>query len=515
MAPRTTSRLLLIALLGALGYGLYLRTLVLAEPFVHGHLGTGACHIANFVRNSLRYGLVETKFSKVDNLGPTDPAHFRYAVNHPPLTPLLYVPLALVSGQREWGFRLTALAFVLVGWWALFVAARRLRGVGFATLVVALGSGVAMAAFYDVHVDVQGPDVTAFALLAFLGYLQWSADGRRQSLVGFLIGLLLAMLTGWPAYYLAFAIVFDLVVFRPRAGALKLAAYLGLGTATMIVLYMAYVGMLKNNDPGAGLSVLENASKFRSPLMLGKLLEDPDNRARFDYFISQTFARVKQLYTLPGLAFAGIGLISILVRGLRRRWLLADRAFLMLLWFGGLHPAIFLVGAIIHDYWWKYLVPAFVWSAAEGILLLARWLGRTRALWRAVACAACVAAVLVSSWPTLQAFYAEDTRSAWVMGIEAKRRTDFAEVVLCGDIPAVPVLRYYVDRYLEIRVNDVASLAAALKRFGTSAALWIGSESQVSKGLKPLADYLRAHYQYETVEGNLLVDLRQPRRLNR
>jgi hypothetical protein len=514
---------LLLLLCTALGYGIYQRTRILDAPFVHGHLGTGASHIANFVRNSLRYGLVATKFSKVDNLGPASPDQFRYAVNHPPLTPLLYLPLAMLSGQREWGFRVTALAFAVAGWAALFALARKLRGNEMALLVLALGSCVAMACFYDGQVDVQGPDVTAFSLLALLTYVGWLETGARARLWRLAAFLILAMLTGWPAYYLAFALVVDLIVFRDGARPIRLALGITIGVLAMVTLYVVYIGLLKNQDAASGLSLLDNAQKFRSPLMLPKLLEDPENAQLFNFYLHDTLSKVLDLYTLPGLLLAAVGLGRLLARGLARRWGRADRVLVILLWFGGLHVAIFWIGAIIHDYWWKYLVPAFAWSAAEGALALATFVARKRDALRAACEAVLVAAVAAAAVPVLNRFYESQATSVWILGREASKRTRFDEVVLCDQPPSLPVLRYYVDRHLEVRVRNRASLERARQEFGSRVALWVCPESLLAreaKGpgkaeiaeLRGFAEWLQAHYVWETVEeGHLIVDLRKPK----
>jgi 4-amino-4-deoxy-L-arabinose transferase-like glycosyltransferase len=516
--------LLLLLLCGALAFGLHQRTRELDAPFVHGHLGTGASHIANFVRNSLRYGLIATKFSKVDNLGPVTPEQFRYAVNHPPLTPLLYIPLALLSGQKEWGFRVTALAFAALSWAALFRLARRLRGNEMAILLLALGSCLAMAAFYDGQIDVQGPDVTAFSMLALLCYAGWLEDGSRARLWRLGAFLVLAMLTGWPAYYLAFALVVDLLVFRDGARPIALALGITAGVLVMIGLYVVYIGLLKNQDAASGLSVLDNAQKFRSPLMLPKLLENPENARLFRFYLHDTPARVFDLYGLPGSLLAAVGLGRLLYRGVRRSWTRADRVLIILLWFGGLHVAIFWIGAIIHDYWWKYLVPAFAWSAADGALLLASFVAGQRAALRSACELLLVGAVALTAIPVLDRFYGSDqATSAWILGREARARTRFDEVVLCPQPPSLPVLRYYVDRYLEVRIKNETDLAKARHEFGSRVALWVcprslltregkGPDKQEVEELRRFADWLQAHYAWETVQDDhLIVDLRKPR----
>src|SRR5262249_15020787 len=123
-----------------------------------------------------------------------------------------------------------------------------------------------------------------------------------------------------------------------------------------------------------------------------------------------------------------------------------------------------------------------------------------------------VGAVALSATPVLERFYAEQATSAWILGREAKLRTRFEDVVLCAQPPSLPVLRYYTDRLVEVRVESEADLDAARRQFGSRVALWVCPKNLAAKSLKPFVDWLQSRYEWETVEeGHLIVDLRKPK----
>ncbi|MEW6742617.1 MAG: glycosyltransferase family 39 protein [Planctomycetota bacterium] len=514
-------RVLTIAVIAALLWGLYWRTCLFPERFVHGHLGSGGSHIATFVRNLYRYGPLTTKLGSVEDQGKTAPEDFHYAHNHPPLKNLFYAPGWAVAPGREWTFRATALVFALVAWITLFVLARESLGQRAALALVGLGAILPMGSYYDGQVDTQGPDILALSVLMLFVYVRWLARPRVSLWAILLTLLLLGSASEWPIYYMAAAIALDLLLFREGRHPVRAAVSLACLAVAAFTLYVAYVATLQGSSNLLdGLARLLHGASGRSTLSLPEAIQraGPNGPRLFLQYLNLTTKSVLALFSITALALTLLAAGELVVKAAHRRLALADRIFLMLFVFGSLHVVLFAGGAVVHDYWWKYLLPAVAWGSARSLLytvprlidLLARNKSeRCRTTLRTAFTIALLASIIIPSARHTVAIFQVADWSPYERGTVVAQETGFDDVILGPDPRADPVLLFYMDRLFVPRVRKPKELADALATHGSRAALFIVHRGELENpGLAPLLSWLDKSYPYFERSGHRFYRLR-------
>jgi hypothetical protein len=205
-----------LAVLVTIAGGLY----GIAAPLGFGHHGYHAGQHGSNARDLLRHGV----FFAHTEVGQRRPPASSYSFHHPILChQYLAVPL-LVAGDREWVLRSVPFAFTLAIVLAVFLLGRRLwghLGGGVAALVVAL---LPLTLAFNHLVDHEQPGIL-YTLLGVGGLAIYltptsaatagpasagsaaSPPPRRRWLLLSIAGFLLAGLTDWPPYIIAFLAV--------------------------------------------------------------------------------------------------------------------------------------------------------------------------------------------------------------------------------------------------------------------------------------------------------------------
>ncbi len=218
--------------LGYLAYALW----GLAAPFAWGHYGYHGGFHGSAARNLVRHG----DFTPTPWAGQSAPPKEARYLHHPILCPQYLVPVQAVLGDSEWTIRLVPVLFTLGLVFAVAWVGRRFwgpwTGVLAALVFVLLPHNMVFCQLYD-H-ETPGNLYTLLGVAGLLGFLR----GFRWPWAVLCLGaFLLAGLTDWPPYFIAFAALWvgtgalvtqTLIPQRPERVLVWLGAVAVLGAAT-------------------------------------------------------------------------------------------------------------------------------------------------------------------------------------------------------------------------------------------------------------------------------------------
>ena len=374
--------------------------------------------------------------------------------SHPPMVPLLIVPLYALFGVGEWQTRLpTALATVaavLVMYLLLnCFSTRRI-----ALIAAALFAATPMLLYYGGFPEVVGTQLVLFILLSLMAYLHFLRKPGASTFVLWLTAFSLAGLTDWPAFIFVPVLLCHFLVTQPRRHWPWIFAFC-LAASTLFAMLYVYIALATNApwdwmaEPLRNRTAIDGTTPFTLTQWLATTLEF--NLAR---------------HTLPIILLACGWLIAC---GWRRHHPQpgVTIARLLLAW-GVLHVLIGRQGVYIHDWWWSPLTPGLVIAAA---LLLDALVGllEQSVLSRAANPTAAVLILLFALWTTLRSLielgpfqkHGPFTTIEFGQAIQtaAPNPRDIALLVHSG---AVPQLWFYGDRPLRLDVWTIEDLQRRL-----------------------------------------------------
>ncbi len=300
----------------------------ITKPFYGYHDWNGITY-GQIARNNVRYGLIKTRLGQVENLTPTTPSNFRYDTHYPPLfTLLLSIPVVLF-GPHEWSIRLLPIIINLLNLYLIF----RLGSLLFFPQIGALASILVLFTpifTYFGKNPVHEPLTFSFILLNTILLYQAVTKPKEPKYISYLLtSSLLALFSGWPAYYHLplLAIYGFLKTDKKLLLSLLLFPFLGL------FIHLLHIRLLTGSFTGGGLVeiILYRLSVTRTNLSDAYTL--PQFISRFTLFS-------RNMFTIPLLITSLLGFLT----------LKKNRFYLILLATGILHSVVFSNIGYIHDY---------------------------------------------------------------------------------------------------------------------------------------------------------------------
>jgi len=323
-----------------------------AELFLAGHQGYNGAIRSGIARHYVEHGLRGTGGKPIKNTFPvTDLRNATVHWHHPPLANILVAGSFAVLGESEAAARAVPIAASLASFWLLYLLVRRRYGPAAAIAASLVFALLPMQVEYGKMVNYE-PLVTCFSLLAFFG-LDSVRRGNR-SWAGYLAlaaGICFACACDWPAYLFAGAIGVEAVARTPRKPIVTLVAW---GAAAVLL-----VAIWTWLDPGGSGRNLAWLADFR-------VGSDTPN-GTFEALAEKTSGRMSLFFGWTAVVTGGAW---ILYEAIRRRRL--DPVVAVFLPATAVYLCVFRQGAVMHLFFYYYLVPAVAVAAGAGVVELAR-----------------------------------------------------------------------------------------------------------------------------------------------
>lgn len=345
---------LLLILLAQLAIGLY----GIAQPIRWGHEGFHVAEHGLAARNLVRHG----SWAVTRHHGPSVPPAATLNFHHP----FLLHPYVAVAhealGEEPWVARTIPLFFGLLALAGLWTLAARVRSEAEAALACALFVLTPLNVCYS-HLPDHQIIAVAYTLWSFVGLVDWLRGGRLASAALWLGAGVLAGLTDWPWYPVAFLVFAGLAtqLWRRRlatAGGPSRRQLMAGVAAFAVLVAASFAHHFAWAWAAGGWEDLMVAARDRGP---GSSTSE---------FVGIVLWRIHHLHTWP---VVGAALAWLAVVGLRRRLDIGTGLILALL----AGQTIWLLRMqgefMVHEYRSYWYVPAFALAAADVGVMAARW----------------------------------------------------------------------------------------------------------------------------------------------
>lgn len=405
------------------------------EMALHGHHGWSLARRGVAARNTLRHGLVATRFAPVETLGEPEDRKLVWYANHPALTSLLCAGSVAIFGEHEWAERIVPITATLAAFLLLLGLCRRARGPGFAAVVGVAVLSMPIWTYYGSFVNHE--PIVLLATVGLIAALVAQREGRRGAGAAVALATLLGTLDDWSFSFVLAPIAAWALGDARRRGSLRQVSWLlvpaGIG--------LAVAGLHALLLPGQSAALFGERLYGRSALTLGffEVVTNPLVAPRFPALLG------------PAGALAVLAApVAFFLRRSRRRADALDGAMLAI-WAGALPYCVVLAeGLRNHDYWVFLFAPVAPVALAT---LLAEVPAQARGVVTASVLAASIAggllglhdfrrlpSELADEWPSFR------LEQNLVMR-HVRRRTEPHEVVFVEEnIEMVHQSRYYLDR---------------------------------------------------------------------
>ncbi len=371
------------------------------KPF-WGHHDFNNAFFGNIARNTLRYGVVVTRFGQVVNSGIVTPSEFSYHTHHPGLLITLLTLSYYFFGITEISTRLVPIILSVLTVLLLYVIVKKLYSPAVAALAAVFWIITPLYLYFG-KMAVHEIPVLFFFLFSLWRYLAWNEGNSRRNFVWLIIGIILGCLSGWPGYYTPVSLlVYHFLLHRKFEKKLVWLIIVPLG------LFLAHVSqtfILSGSFTGGGFN---SAFALRS------------SRPDFLAFLKLETTYILLYFTKPLVLISLAGLLLFF----------AKRTYqfpLMLLLFGSLHPLLFEEAANRHDYLIYYLLP-FI-SVTAGFFI-SRMLLKSRPAGAFFAVAVIALSVIQSSKYTATLLNGDRFKDGVVIGRYIKENSAISDRVL-------------------------------------------------------------------------------------
>lgn len=324
----------------------------IGQPWIGADAPSGALW-STVGRNIAHHGYVGTSFGQVANeIVPSSPAEFRFYQNHPPVLAFGVALMFRLAGEGEWQARLFPILFSMGSLFLLYVLVRDWYGEKSALLASFVFAVLPMSAFFGRHVNFE-PIAIFFILAVVLLYQRWMAGSGRGRLALLSAVYAVAMLSDWPAYFLAGFLPVHHLLVRRRLGSSWIFPLI---SAVVLAVHLLHAYWL---DPMA----LSRAFYF---LLLWSGLQPqealsglPGELLKYSAFHYAWVIgnRMILLFTIPALMAACVGLWP-LVREIRAGGPRRENALLVLalLLTALANNVLFFKSLYVHLFWSHYMV---------------------------------------------------------------------------------------------------------------------------------------------------------------
>lgn len=358
-----------------------LRSRDLFQPWNGLHKAWGGAMYGNIARNYLRYDVAQTRLAPITNTGAVEPGEFDYYYHYPPLLVFMLAASYRVFGDFEGAARLVPLAFSLASLGLLYLLARALATRRVAIVATIILGFMPVEIYYADHVDVYGPPVMFFSVLAIYAYVRWMRERTRVWFGVLLAAVVLGCLTAWYAYFVVPVLVLHAWV-SSTARTRRTLVPIGLLPAAAVAVFGLF--LLHRH-----LVVQAGGTEFGGTLLSKLLLRisyanlvipeqgGVTTAVGLGGFMIHQARDLIRMFTPFPVILTGIWLVAALRRVRARQVTPEDGAIAMLLGFGFLHNLAFPQLLPGHDFMVRCYAPGMALASAgiglAAVDLLSRW----------------------------------------------------------------------------------------------------------------------------------------------
>ena len=341
-APRRV--LLLIVLVYAIAF----RLITLNRPFYYDDEATGSFY-GVIARNYLQFPWKQTHGIPVVTVGHPPGVAVSFYPDHPPLVPLLIVPVYKMFGIGEWQTRLPSSIASVLTVAVLYLLMRHVGSERAALVASALFAATPMVLYFGGQPEVLGMPLVLFALATVFAYVIFHRETTWPSFAVLIGAFTLAAVSDWPAFVLIPVLVAHFGATQPRRQWRWMVALCGYAGVVFLLQYV-YVAV-----------AAELPWNWMVPLFMHRSALGGDTP-----FTARDWLRIAWSYnlhrhSLPLIAATLAWVVLEVARPGRRPGAVAGR--LLLAW-AALHVVIGRQGVYNHEWWWWPLTPGIAIASA-------------------------------------------------------------------------------------------------------------------------------------------------------
>lgn len=478
----------------------------ISDPFVGSYRSYSTIY-SLIAKNYVRYGYLATRLGWVVNADQVAPDQFVFYTRHPPLFGILLSLFVRIFGEQEWSYRLLPIVFSAGNIIFIFLIARELwgRNTGMRAALLAVLAPVFCA--YGAHIDHIGSVLLFFMFGAFFQYLLWIKSKRMVYFVGLCIWFCLGALTGWPAYFLAPALLaHNLLIRRSR-----LIWILPALAVVIFGLFLFHARLLTGHWLGGQiwemlLYRLRVATVHPAWSEIGYMLPAvPGLHFTFGGFLHRLACMSFSLLSPVLILLGCVWLARLLADGIRQRCSPADLLLLAFFVGCGAYCLVFSNATFQHEYILLCLWGPLAVAAATGMAIIGGWLAGAPRLKAALYGTVILLLVVQSAW-VVNAQRRRAAASLWEynFGTTIHARVPSGQAVLTS-APVSFAARYYADRFIRFDVQTPDAFLALIKTPAMKYQFFVARTNDALAG--ELRRLLTAEYPVECENGLLFLNL--------
>lgn len=325
-------------------------------PFVGMH-ESASLTFSNFARMHVQHGFSNTRFAAISWDRENQRSVFNY-VYHPVLIHVMLSVVYRLFGFADWVGRVFALSFAFGSLVFIYRIALLLWDNQTARFAVFFAGFFPMFLLFGKLISFITPTLF-FILGAVFYYCRWHMSLLRRDFGLFIVFLVLAMLTGWPGYYLIPVLSLH-AYFYARSSNEKLRMPVVILTTGGIVgiLFVLYVFSLVGFASGWSTLV----QKFSERALQANVAEI--SQYHLGQWLALMFVRAAVYFTPVALFLTLCYGGNLLVRRASgEKVSFAQSIIIVLFCIGAIHVTLFNQGAWDHNLWQYYFIPFFALSA--------------------------------------------------------------------------------------------------------------------------------------------------------
>ncbi len=358
--------ILIFILIGAL----FLLSQKVDKKFIGHHDWNGVWY-GDIARNLLRYKIDVTKLGSIKNCDLAIPDQFRYFTHYPPLFPVILAINIHLFGDNETSLRMAIIPFSLLLIFLTYLIGKKIFNPQIGLTAAALTIIIPIYIYFG-KMSVHEPVILPLILIGVYYYLKWFLSQKRSDFIGIIVGLGLAMLVTWPAYYVPAILFLHYLLFHPKKNKWRSLTYLLLMPFILFGLHILHTKLITGSFLGGGLQ----------QIFLSRISSTATSRLydlSFFSFILREARFFIIYYTGALIGLVVLWSICEITNIVKQRKLSDTLGKMSVLFFlGFIYPAFFREAAFLHDYLIYYFLPFITISGAAGLYLI---LNRIKPSW--------------------------------------------------------------------------------------------------------------------------------------
>lgn len=330
-------------------YAAAFRLMALNRPFDYDAEGSG-CLNGVLARSYLRFDWTQNHGMPILSLDAAHASPIVFYPDHPPLVPLLIVPVYSWFGVGAWQTRLPVSLLTIAAIFALYRLLARAATERIAIIAAGVFAATPMVLYFGGFPDVVGMPLVLFVLMVVSAYRRFHQAPGRVTFIPLVAAFAIAGFCDWPAYVIVPIVTVHFIRTRPRDEWRWIVAF-GLAACALFAAVYVYI-TLATHSPWTWMAPLLE----RRSAMIG------GSSVSWRAWLRAAIRDNRTYHTLPVLVASGLWLAAF---GFRRRLSGAGAtiARLLLAW-AALYAVIGSKALFNHEWAWMPFTPGLAVATA-------------------------------------------------------------------------------------------------------------------------------------------------------